>query len=101
MLSIYLFGSRAKGIAREDSDFDIAVILDKADFESRMEVEELLRGGVDIVILNTSNTLFILSAIKEGKVLFERNKKAIEMEYKLARKFADNYALFKRQGLIK
>ncbi len=100
VLSIYLFGSRAKGTARENSDFDIAVILDKDDFESRMKVEELQREGIDIVILNKANPLFILSAIKEGKLLFERNKKAVEMKYKLARKFADSYALLKRQGLV-
>ena len=100
VLSIFLFGSRATGKANEKSDVDIAVILENADFESRMEVEELQREGIDIVILNTSNPLFILSAIRDGKVLFERNKKDVEMKYKLARKFANLYGFLRKQGLV-
>ncbi len=43
-----------------------------------MEVEELQKEGIDIIILNKANPPFIFSAIKEGKLLFERNKLAHE-----------------------
>ena len=42
-LSIYLFGSRAEGRARPDSDFDLVVVLDDEAPNSDADYDELYR----------------------------------------------------------
>ncbi|MFH0764948.1 MAG: nucleotidyltransferase domain-containing protein [Calditrichota bacterium] len=56
---IYLFGSRAKGQARPDSDYDLVVIYDgeKPKSEYQLELYSLFRGrnyGLDIMVLTSS-----------------------------------------------
>jgi predicted nucleotidyltransferase len=36
---VWLFGSRARGDAREDSDFDLAVVVDKLEDKYRLEAK--------------------------------------------------------------
>lgn len=38
---VYLFGSRARGDHKEDSDYDVVIILDKLD-QPRIEIEQRL-----------------------------------------------------------
>lgn len=45
---IYLFGSHARGLARPDSDIDLAVFLDKDDIGGFEEDVELMRLRRDI-----------------------------------------------------
>lgn len=56
--SIYLFGSRARGDAREDSDYDVLVLLDDPEAGSRtiqVKAYHALRGvgwPVDAIVMN-------------------------------------------------
>ncbi len=59
-----LFGSRASGTARADSDWDVAVYLDeeldaRARFQARLGLSAALEdlGAVDLVVLNDADAL--------------------------------------------
>jgi len=79
-----LFGSRATGRTRSDSDIDVAILLDEAPKSS--ERKELLRslitalGGqlsaerLDIVILNDAPPMLAFHVLERGKVAFERDR---------------------------
>ncbi|MFZ5651837.1 MAG: type VII toxin-antitoxin system MntA family adenylyltransferase antitoxin [Bacillota bacterium] len=76
----YLFGSRAEGVARADSDVDIAVLMGCLPAESlkyRLEVMEdtrrLARLDTEIVILNEAPVLLQFQVIQKGRVIFERD----------------------------
>jgi len=83
---IILFGSRARGAGRPDSDYDLLVILSKVE-DNRRAVVAILRAlnGVpaskDIVVTTPDeirirgNTLGLVlrPALREGKVVYERD----------------------------
>lgn len=82
ILSAYLFGSHASGMAHRESDVDVAVLLDwKAfpDARSRFEQRLLLpgwlsaaagRGNVDVVILNDAPPHLARRIVTSGRRLF-------------------------------
>ncbi len=84
----YLFGSQATGKATKLSDYDFAVLLNKKVKENQYSqyqlkiISELLRvvktDHLDLVVLNDSKTSLFLkyNIIKEGKVIYEKNKTA-------------------------
>lgn len=77
-----LFGSRARGQARSDSDIDVAVLLDdeaaRADRGAtvRRIVAELGRtvssSHLDLVVLNDAPALLRQRVLRDGIVLFQR-----------------------------
>jgi hypothetical protein len=79
----FLFGSRARGCARPDSDFDIAVLLDPAAAGAdRGSTVRRLAGRlgrlvssalVDLVILNDAPALLRHRVLRDGVLLFERS----------------------------
>jgi len=79
----YLYGSYAKGIQTEFSDIDIGVIL-KTDFketplyfaELSINIEKCFdyKINVDLRILNNATPRFLFQVIKNGKILFVKNK---------------------------
>ncbi len=75
----YLFGSRARGLHRGDSDYDIAVLFNRDDVsivdEVRIAVEisERLRAPVDVVSLNNADVILIARVLKEGTLLYSRS----------------------------
>lgn len=76
----YLFGSRAEGLARKDSDIDIAVLLSPKPenvLEYRItlsgELENLFHKRIDLIVLNASPLLLQFQVIKKGRLLFEKN----------------------------
>lgn len=80
IIAAYLFGSRAEGVDRTDSDVDIAVLMSAPPPDSlryRLEVMEdtrrLVRLSTEIVILNEAPRLLQFQVIQKGKVIFERN----------------------------
>ena len=103
--SAYLFGSQATGKTTKLSDYDFAVLLDgkvkeKLYSEYQLEIiSELLRivktNHLDLVVLNDSKTPLFLkyNVIKEGKVIYERNKTAEDerknLEFNVLRKWLD------------
>jgi uncharacterized protein len=84
-LSIVLFGSRARGAERHDSDVDLLVVLPEMS-DRRVEVGEMLRALADVpvpkdVVVTTPEEIerrgdligtVLRPALREGKVLYER-----------------------------
>jgi predicted nucleotidyltransferase len=80
--SAYLFGSQAEGRAHQESDIDVAVLLnrkqyptDRDRFEARVRltselISVLNANEVDVVILNDAPPLFGRRIVYEGKKLF-------------------------------
>ena len=76
---IYLFGSYAKNINREESDVDIAVLLEtpldtKDKFKYKMELVDLLDKEVDLIDLSDANIILKHQIVTTGKNLFCRTK---------------------------
>ncbi|MCL0032901.1 nucleotidyltransferase domain-containing protein [Peptococcaceae bacterium] len=77
---VFLFGSRAKGCAKERSDFDIAIYNKKKiplDVMAKIkeEVEELpTLKSIDIVDLNRVNEKFKDSVMRDGVLIDVRSK---------------------------
>lgn len=83
---IILFGSRARGEAREDSDLDLFVIQDNSipNRQVRRRIERLLWGrdfSLDLIVrtpaevarnVDDNNPFYTRHLLKEGRVLYER-----------------------------
>lgn len=99
VLAAYLFGSYATGKARPGSDVDVAVLLSGTDkmerFERRLqlmgEVEEALgRRPADVVVLNDAPPLLTHQVLREGRLVFERNRAArVEFEVRAGQMYTD------------
>lgn len=83
ILFAYLFGSRAGGRPRPDSDWDVAVYLDPAlsarerfDVRRRLTVDLEDVGRVDVVVLNDAPPLLAHRALC-GRRLLVRDKTAL------------------------
>lgn len=103
IIAMYLFGSHAKGKARQSSDIDLAILL----AEPRRTTFDLLsfiveaesRAGcrVDIVVLNTASELIKYQVRKHGKLFLDRDpviRKAFEI--KSRKSFEDFLYLHKK-----
>ena len=80
VIAVYLFGSRAEGVARPDSDLDIAVLIkEQAEdhFAYRMglaeDLEKLAGIHTEVVVLQEVPLLLQFQVLKHGKLLFERD----------------------------
>ncbi|HSW10059.1 MAG TPA: nucleotidyltransferase domain-containing protein [Bacillota bacterium] len=80
VIAAYLFGSRAQGVARRDSDTDVAVLPDETvvdGLEYRLglaeELERLLGAPVDVVVLPDAPLLLQFQVFKHGRIVFERD----------------------------
>ncbi len=70
---IILFGSRARGTARSDSDVDVCVVApnlrgDELDLQARLS--EVLGGDVDLVRFERSGTVLRFHAVFPGRLLW-------------------------------
>ncbi len=98
-IAVYLFGSRATGDARADSDTDLAVLCRPEAIPSfeeqlalRVALSEVTQGDVDLIILNESGPIIAMQAVTKGKPILENNR--LEHQLYLTRLFAQ-YAEFK------
>ena len=76
---IYLFGSYAKNINRDESDIDIAVLLESpmesmGKYKYKMELVDLLGKEVDLIDLADANIILKHQIVTTGKNLFCRTK---------------------------
>jgi uncharacterized protein YutE (UPF0331/DUF86 family)/predicted nucleotidyltransferase len=82
----YIFGSRARSIYREDSDYDIAVLIDKSEpdiideITLSMEIANALNTSldIDITLLNKADTTLKARIFKEGIPIYWRNEKEMK-----------------------
>ena len=76
----FLFGSRAQGIERKSSDWDIGIYLkeskdiDKIKNKIWEDVEDILEKEVDLILLNESPSLISSRIIREGIPLAIKNR---------------------------
>ncbi|MEO8210479.1 MAG: nucleotidyltransferase domain-containing protein [bacterium] len=74
---IIMFGSRAKGKSKNNSDFDLAVDIKRPDVRTRRIVEEKIYNeaglySVDLIYLNSVEKNFRDLVLKTGRVVYER-----------------------------
>ncbi len=79
IIAVYLFGSHAVDVAREDSDIDLAVLMEqipdnplKYRIDKSIELERILKKEVDLIIINNAPLILQFQVIKEGKIIFEK-----------------------------
>jgi len=77
-VAVYLFGSRARGDARADSDLDLALLLPDGrslPASERIDLINLLEGlageRVDLLLLNSASLPLQFEIIKAGVILFQ------------------------------
>ena len=83
----YIFGSYAKGNIRKDSDIDIAIYLKDNIYtyeylDMKMELSEVLKREVDLVILNDATPLLKYEIYRNNILLFAHDK-SMENRYKV------------------
>ena len=84
VLAAYLYGSRARGTARPDSDVDVAILLTAPpaptlqgvarDLEGSLE--RALRLPVQVVVLNTASPDLAHRVLRDGAILLDRDRPA-------------------------
>ena len=85
---VILFGSRARGEARPDSDFDVLVIKESAEPRYRrsvplyvaladvpVEVEVLVYTPEEVEEWSQVPQAFVTTAVREGRTLYERPRR--------------------------
>lgn len=78
IVAVILFGSQATGKARPDSDVDLAIITKN---DSEREKIKVICEGNEVIQISHFNTLPIeiqFRIIKEGKVIFCKNKEELK-----------------------
>jgi len=98
----YLFGSRARGTARPDSDLDLAIVLprDLGDAERgriKLQIIDALTATLgalgeraDIVDLDRAGSAVAFAAISAGQCVFIRDRAdRVRLEARIARRYDD------------
>ncbi len=107
----YLFGSRAKGISGERSDWDIAIYFRKDPrklskwtvFSLEAELSKEIGNEVQITVLNNLDSpVFLFQIINDGLLLVDSNpEKRILFEAQTLTKYHDWQYFLKRQMAYK
>jgi predicted nucleotidyltransferase len=102
---VYLFGSRAENNVGPMSDFDIAVLVDRAADGSSLrarlahELAHILQTDrVDVVLLNRAPIELAYAVVAHGKVLYEESVATrVEYEATVLSRYGDFLPLLRRQ----
>ncbi|MDQ7032949.1 MAG: nucleotidyltransferase domain-containing protein [Desulfonauticus sp.] len=81
---IVLFGSRAKGYCRKNSDIDMAVDI-KLTFREKRKISERIEDlagiySVDLIFLPDIDDNFKTQILREGKILYEKSDVLIKIK---------------------
>jgi uncharacterized protein len=101
----WLFGSRARGTARPDSDVDVAVLAElprgierhdwKWDLEARLTTA--LRLPVQVVLVDRAPADLVRRILREDRLLLDRDpKKRVAMEVKKRMEYFDMTPIWRR-----
>ena len=82
ILLAYLFGSRARGDAREESDYDFAILFGRAvgvlgEVELAIEIADALgipADRVDVISLDRADLDLAFKVVREGKLIYARDE---------------------------
>lgn len=80
ILAVYFFGSLLKDYANHESDFDLAVVVNKKKQDSEDSIYELIRNiqfpkNLDLSVVDqASSPLFLFQVVNKGKRIYERNR---------------------------
>jgi len=105
VLAAYLFGSRARGTARADSDVDVALLVDGAPpptlegigMDVQADLERDLRLPVDLVVLNRAPVDLVHRVLRDGHVVLERDRAArIRFEVDARNRYFDMQPILRR-----
>ena len=102
---VYLFGSRVEGRLGPISDYDLAVLVDRAvdgrRIQSRLGHEfarALQTDRVDVVLLNRAPVELAYAIIAQGQVLYERDiATRVEYEANVMSRYGDLLPLLRAQ----
>lgn len=110
VLAVYLIGSRARNQARADSDIDLAVVVKNRKKANLRQIIGILtekfpaeKLHLSLVDLNHTSPLFLYQIVKEGRLLFAKEKDfpTFFAAQAMRRYFYDQYRLdtFRRELL--
>jgi predicted nucleotidyltransferase len=101
----YLFGSQARGTAREDSDVDVAVLvrrqppstLEGLGMDLLADLERDLGRPVDLVVLNRAPTDLVHRVLRDGRLVLERDRSArIAFDVRARNEYFDMQPILRR-----
>ena len=81
-VAVYLFGSVARGEARDDSDVDVGILFDSAP-PARLDsppqqiegqLEHVLRSPVQVVVLNRAPADLVHRVLRDGRLVLDRDR---------------------------
>ena len=82
--AILLYGSRARGQARPESDVDLALLFGRRPrptawelAAARTELEDRLGQDVDLVVLDTASPILAMEVLRHGRLLRQSDPMAV------------------------
>jgi len=105
VFAAYLFGSRARGTARADSDVDVAVLvrgeppatLEGMGMDIQADLERALGRAVDLVVLNRAPVDLVHRVLRDGRIVLERDRSArIAFEVAARNRYFDMQPILRR-----